>query len=517
MNRLSDNRLTIEYAGETLLAVRTGVQPRRYISQQITAAARRGGVLVKDGRVTPWPVHRVLPVDNEYYLAGPLVSGETLEELLPAAGAVPSAVPDAAPGATAGATAGAAPGAGPAANPPRSAPAWLPSLLAALRFSLENPDYQFCTIRTTLITEENAVLLLDAELARDIVRSIPADQRARIHEPYHDPSLTGAASVVYSAVALLYHALTGVAPQRIDEARTNQTVPIHLLQPRVAAQIATIIDGVLSGVIPATTDALQRIETARRVKGNSWFEEISPEEAERRREAAGQQLVLGSQQRRRRNFWRRNRTRLLVAAVVIFLVGSIPFSIIRSRLQPPRTTGMTPLEIVEGFYRAWNDLDHQFMEDALAAGVARDIVREVTNIYVIDRVQTAHEMRGRFRSPEEWIAEGRPENTVPYGVAHVRAGILHEGEHETTIQVDYEMWRPGQDDQDDRHGQDDRGEVPTILRTHLQDTLELAPTRHAWEITAIRTRVFSEESVPLSNQPPGDGGPPGDGRQSAGD
>jgi hypothetical protein len=480
MNRLSENRLAVEYDGEELLAIRTGVEPRRYISQQITAAARRGGILVKNGHVAPWPVRRVVPVDNEYYLVGPMVSGETVEELLPAAGASTDPSDDVSAGASAGA----------AIPPPRAAPPWLPSLLAAIRFSLTNPDYQFCSIRTSLVTEDNAVLLLDAGLSRDIVRNISADQRASIHEPYHDPSLTGTAAVVYSAAALLYHALTGVVPRRIDQERTTPATPLHALQPAIDADIAIVIDGVLTGSEERTAESLHRIETSRAKNGNSWFEDLSPEEAERRRTTAAQQLAQGSQQNRRRTFWRRYRTRILVTAAVVILIGSVPVSMIRSHLQPPLTAGMTPMEVAEGFYNAWNNLDHQFMQDALAAGVGRDAVREVTNIYVIDRVQTAHEMRGRFRSPEDWIAEGRPENTVPYGVADLRARELRGGDQETTIQIDYEMWRP--DTNED--------EVSMILRTRLRDTLVLVRGKHSWEITDIRTRVISEERIT-----PGDG------------
>lgn len=448
MKRISENRLTLEDQGEPLLAIRTGIAPRGYVAQQVSALARRGAAFIRDGRTISWPIRRVVPVDGEYYLAGPLVEGETLEELLSILRGT-------------------------------TVPPWLTAFLRAAIVSLAHPELRLGNIRTSLVTTENGILFLNAELAREINRSVPAHHRTVVYEPYSDARLTGTSETVYQVAALAYHALTGVAPERQNEERSVVITPIHCRRPAVHSGIAAAIDGILKHD-HENEATLEEIDRRLRDNPSGWTDELSPEEETRRRENANTAYAREAKTRERNTFWRKNRVRIALVAAIVVVAGMVPFSIVRNHLKPPLTAELSPLEVVDGYYRAWTELDHLFMDDAVASGIARDTIREVTNIYVIDRVQTAHEMHSRFIAPDAWLAEGKPEEKMPYGVSELETTVLHRTEERVTIIAEYVFWRP-------ETREDDAIEV---RRTRVRDRLELEPTRHGWEITGIRTRVI---------------------------
>ncbi len=460
MKRISENVLSINDNDKPQIALRTSVEPRGYIARQVTALARRGGAILHEGDREPWSIDRVLPVEGEFYLAGPAVTGETLEELLPDRAG-------------------------------RSIPVWLTAFLRTAIAAQNHPDLLLCNVRTSLVTEDNGILLLDADLAREINRSIPADHRNRIYVPYNDARLSGEAAAAFQAAAIIYHGLSGTAPTTPDENRTSMTAPVQTLRPNVHTAVARELDHMLAGETTDTVGALKRIDGLLQENHGCWVDSIDPEEESRRREAALQYHARSRQDRERRSFWRRNRTRFLVIAAILIAVGSIPVSMIRSRLEPPRTAGLPPLEVAEGFYQAWTAMDHMYMEDAVSRGVAREVIREVTNIYVIDRVQTAHAFHSRITTPERWLAEGRPLETLPYGLSNLRIDVLRQEEDRVVLEAEFTIWRP------DSGGE----EAFIIVQTDTRERLTLEPTRHGWEITKIESVALRQETLRLQHEP----------------
>ncbi|TVR69140.1 MAG: hypothetical protein EA427_08915 [Spirochaetaceae bacterium] len=463
MERISENRIAAQDEEVKLLGIRTGMEPRGYVARQVTALARRGAVLFEEGHPSPWPIHRVTPFEGEFYLLGPWLEGETLEELLPSGGT----------------------GTG-------SVPVWLTAFLRATLQSLDDPDLHPGNIRTCLITRNNGVLLYNLDLARELNRSIPAKERARVHGPYADERLEGGAGRAFQAAAVLYHALCGTAPEARNEEGTSVVTPVHQRNPLVHQPIAEALDLILGGDSREEARLLSGIRKTLETNRGRWLDDVSPEAVEERREAARNRKSVQKQTRKRRSFWRRNRARLLAGALALIVVGSIPVTILRNHLKPPLTEGLGPMELIEGYYRAWTELDHLFMEDAVARGVSRDTIREVTNIYVIDRVQAAHAMHGRLIPPEDWMEAGRPGERVPYGVSDLEVTILLREENVVRAQARYYLWRPASDEEG----------LNAVLRVAAEDHLELHPTRYGWEIGEIRTRESGAERIPLTGPNP---------------
>ncbi|POR05422.1 hypothetical protein AU468_00670 [Alkalispirochaeta sphaeroplastigenens] len=447
-----------------LLAISCGIEPRGHIAQKVSAAARHGGALAGPEETIPWPVTRVVLHQGTSCLAGPSLEGEPLEALLPR-------------------------------EPGQAVPSWLTPFLQALIRELPRERFFLCNIRTSLVTPRGEVLLLDSRLCQEINQGLPGTLRNEVHEPYWDDRLGRQAAAdplpaaVYQIGAIIFHALTGAPP--LGQAPAGETPaprPIQSLRPEVIPPVATVLDELLQGERQADLEALRQILEAVRTHQGRWLDDISPRECQARKAAALEEFHRDQRQRRGKTFWRKNRSRIAVIAAVTLVLSSIPIAMIRNRLAPPATAGLTPLELVQGFYRAWNDLDHLFLDDATAKGVARATIREVTNLYVIDRVQTAHERHSRFRTPREWQEAGSPPDLIPYGISDLVITPLGEEDQALLVQAEYALWRP-------EGAASEEQDQALIIVARTRDLLRIEPSRHGWIITEITSSVKELEEI----------------------
>ena len=470
ITRQTDDLLVVTNEDRTLLGIRTGIAAHGFAAQRVSAVARRGGTLIGDDRFESWPVERLVERDGEFYLCGSRYEGTTIAELLRGDDGVAD---------------------------------WLPILLEACRRALIHDDLALCNISTSLVTDDGRVLFLNAELASAINTNLPLDERRRVYTPYRYDTLRGADGRIYHALALAYHALTGVAvcPPEQGEAGAASAechssplkVPMRFHNPALRAELCTAIEGGLAWPEKRSPKLLEEIAAI--LRSGPVEESIDSRTATDRRNAAREIVVANRVRTRRRTFWRKRGVTVLVASVVILIVGFIPYRIIAARLEPPATVGMGPREVAGTFYGAWNDLDHILMEDTLADGVGRGVIREVTNVYVIDRVQTAHTWESLLMRADEWLDADRPAGRIPYGVSGLELRLVTEGADTATVHAHYDVWRPESVDTPDGAG------ATIAVGTPVSERLILRRGRHSWEITDIRTGVEGEvERVPINLQ-----------------
>ena len=437
----------------------TGVASHGFSGQQVTAVARRGGTLISPGGATaPWVVQEVVFQDGEIFLQGPFVAGRTLAVLLE--------------------------------QPTPGGALWLTQLVNAAVNALAVGGVALATTETTLMADDGKVLFLEEELARQVVRNLPADRRQRVLEPYADPRQSGNAQIVWFVLNAAYHQLTGSQPpQRLGSEPVD---PIHLHNTAVRPVVAQCIESVLNRLQPATADVLVELQQA--LGDGGWTDRPSAEEAQQRLEEARRRHTSSTTSHRRLTFWRRNRTRMALVTIGAVLVLSVPLSILRNHLAPPATVGLEPMEVISAFYRGWSTLDHQLMEDALASGVAPGIIREVTNIFVIDRVRSAHEMTHFMVSPEAWYGMDPDQRSarIPYGPHNPELTVVDASDSRLEVIAEYWMYRPDGDD-------DQSAAVP--WRTRMRDRLTVAPGRRSWEIVSLHS---IEVEPPQRVSPPPD-------------
>lgn len=425
-----------EHSGNFL---RIGIPRKGMAARQISGVARRGGiVLYADGRSRRWAVTGTTFPEEGIVLQGDTPTGTPLSVLLPANPA-----------------------------PPPRAPLWLSHLVGAAVHATGDAQWCVASISTVTAREDGGILFLDRELAHHIAANLPADRRSAEVEPYMGiPSADGPRAVVRFTIAVAYHQLTGHLP--LKDSRGEPVPPVHLHAPQVEPSIAALIDAVLAEDRQATPEVLEELW---KNVSRGWMDTGDPHTVEERRNTAAAHHERRVKDARRRLFLRRYGGRIAVATAAILLVLSVPVSILRTRMAPPRTVDMTPYEVVRAFYHGWRALDHELMTDAAASGAVREHIREVTNIFVIDRVRTAHEMRSVLITPDEWYALDSPADRIPYGPAGLHIESLGATDTEHHFRVTYVMYRPGEDME--------------VWRTESEDHVVVGPGRRSWEIQDI--------------------------------
>jgi hypothetical protein len=432
----------------------------------VSAAARSGGQIVTGDRFEPWPVRRLVEHEGEFYLCGAEHAGRTLAELLREA--------------------------------PLTNTGWLPGFLSSCVSALHHEDLSLANVTTTLVSDSGDVLFLHRNLAEEINKHLPLPERRQSHFPYRLERPTAHDTEVYQILAILYHALTGVPVCDGEEAQAAarchsaslEKAPLHLHRPELNGTVCSLIEDGLTRSEARTVDLLPRI--LKELETEGIVDTTDPEEIETRRAAAEERSTRNRAGNRRREFLRNHGRTILLAALSLILVLYLPVTILRNHLEPPATAGMGPREVATTYYEAWNELDHILMEDTLARGVARGTIREVTNVYVMDRVQTAQQWESLLMQAEEWLAAGRPEGRMPYGIVDLNTELLSQGAESATVRAAYEIWRP-------ESSQNPDGTTETIAnRSRAVDRLTLSPTDHGWEISEIRTTIESEDQIPVT-------------------
>jgi hypothetical protein len=162
-------------------------------------------------------------------------------------------------------------------------------------------------------------------------------------------------------------------------------------------------------------------------------------------------------------------TGLLVAALVLFLGVR---SFIKAQEGRPTTIGMTPLEVVETYYGAFGNLDHEIMSACVINKAGKGDIEMVINLFVITRVRGAYEAGGlnNFISAEDWFEAGAPEtDKTVFGVTDLHIRPLRERDGEAQIEASYTLWLPD-----------------NLSRgTPITDRLSLSFNKDRWRIAAI--------------------------------
>lgn len=461
--------ITVVIAGQKLTGIRTGIASRGFGAQQLASVTMHGGMLVLADRFLPWQVDRLVEHDGELYLCGPHIPdarsiGDAIDR-------VDAGTEDHYP--------------------------LLEALFTSARHALPH-DLSLANIVCSAIGSDGSVLFLKRELAERINANIPLELRQTAHFPYRHDLLQGVEAETYQLAAIAYRILTGrpicadtdVKKAALCHSAGSVKEPVHLHRPEVSPGAATMIDAILAGSGQRDTAAFTAL-TDEILVGSSRLmaTDLPPEEAELHRQAAREQLGQWTKAHQRRSFLRQYGKRIAIISAAILLVATIPFGILKTALTPPPTVGMSPREVVELFYNAWNDLDHVLMEEIVARNVAKDLIREVTNVYVIERVQIAYGDRGRMLSVDEWNAEGRPDDRMPYGIDEFSIRSVQQSEDRARVIAEYRIWRPEGDEQ-----------TMIIHRTRVRDEIILEPEKNAWEIVEINQQIIETISDPISVQ-----------------
>ena len=415
----SNGTVTIERDGTPFTGISTGIPTNSPTLRKLAGQKRTPATIVRNGSLEQWQLRGFVEHEGTIYVFGPEIDATPLDQVLEDTG--------------------------------RNRLEALSFVASAYATLLDQE------IKPGIVHTRSVFLLRDGVLFMppDIMQAIREHQnyaeRIRTMERFQHPDRSAIDNIGFFLAASAYYIMTGeFAYDGADEeelharVRTGATVPPQARNIAIETETSEVLFAALTSEKPVASPREWALKLARWGTDGFTEQDDAAETARRKKtaEEAHQRMEKGF---RRKEGLRRNGRTALIVAIVAIIVGTIPFTILRNALAPRETAGFSPQEVVSAFYGAFNSLDHMLMEDAVIDDAGRPYIREVTNLFVLDRQRVGVEGRSGFVDAAAWRENGMPslEPTVsPYGVYNLSLTELEAPSDERWFEASYERWLP---------------------------------------------------------------------------
>jgi hypothetical protein len=415
----------IEYKEITRLGISTGITGKSFSLTKIINMKNNPGWIVRGDSIEEWKITGFCHYKNETYLYGPWVEGKSLEEIL-------------------------------TLESGKFLPFFetLISSLTALydHFNRDDETVPFFRLSThsVFFLDDGGILFLPPVIMKELIELRPFEVKAHFYSVCNHPDRDGEINLSFSLGVFLYRVITGKYPYYSSDQEElhymiRELVPAspHIARPGLKREVVQLIKTSLSGVrikIP------QLMIWEKAVK--SWIDEgIEEEKTEEEKhlivETEKQKEEKALKQFHSRVFFKKNSIKIAVITGIVLLIGSMAgFFIQRIFFRSRVTAGLSPLEVVQTYYKSINALDHLTLSDCVVNRAGKGELHTVINLYVITKQSIAYGDSVNFISAEEWDKKGRPELppfTPMYGVVNVKIE-QKSAEPEPIFRSSYEKW-----------------------------------------------------------------------------
>ncbi|MCL2094437.1 MAG: hypothetical protein FWH12_09640 [Treponema sp.] len=324
------------------------------------------------------------------------------------------------------------------------------------------------------------------------------------------PDLEGSSEISFAAGTMLYRIFCGVDPFTNTTAelirqdmREGVFVPPHLMKPGLDPELSAFISKAMARIPhpgelpqrPSPSAILEFISSNYSRPVSSWMRSLSHDEVSRINQERERFNKNRSFKVNTRRFMIKHTTAIVTLLVAIVSVVGFANGYIQRQLSKPNTLGMSPIEVVETYYRSFGDLDHELMEACLThMRVGRSDIDMVINVFVLSRMRMSYEyIELAFMQAQEWIDSGRPSLTevIVFGITDLDIRVLYMGEEEAHIDVSYLLWIPGTFIREAEgpppmlHELDEYVPPPTAGAATNHDMLRLVYQNDMWRIAQI--------------------------------
>jgi hypothetical protein len=332
---------------------------------------------------------------------------------------------------------------------------WIQAILAlGERAAEDNPAAVSLWPSAAVIAQEGGnsgspvIFFAPTDLAR---RCIIAADACYVH-----PDLDGMKGAAFTAAAMLYRLFAGAPPfPATDESLLHQDIregnflPVHFAVPGLDARLAALIQNALEPPHGNGTKILGEILAitqpgGQTVSAASLIQPLSEENRLLLEKEKNQFQKRKAASVKTRRFVTRNSALLLGCLAALVTVVIVAVSIAQSRSRLPSTAGMEPIQVIESYYNAFGELNHQMMEACVTDGAGKDDISTVINLFVISKTRQAYELRKSppIISAREWQQGAETDNdTQVFGVTDLQVTNIKEN---IQYRVDYTFWVPAQ-------------------------------------------------------------------------
>jgi hypothetical protein len=329
---------------------------------------------------------------------------------------------------------------------------------------------------------------------------------SQINNRYVHPGLNGMNAAAVTAAAMLYQVFAGSpafpATDEIilhEDMREGNFLPIRLAAPGLDDRLAALIQNALSqsvkkdGGLPNGTRLLEELlALLQSVPPASLVSRLSEADKLLIEKEKTQYLKKNNASVKTRRFVKRNAAILSGSFAAVVIAVLIANSIIKSR-SALSTAGMEPVQVIESYYNAFGEFDHQWMEACVIKNTGKDDINMVMNFFIISKLRQAYEynLRSSFISAKDWLESGGGQVALQvFGVTDMQITIRGEARY----RVDYTLWIPGEAEDDSEMEQKANRKAAeyitpkSFLRT---DFVTLVQKRGNWRISEI-SRVSAD-------------------------
>jgi len=294
-------------------------------------------------------------------------------------------------------------------------------------------------------------------------------------------------NISFSIAALLYRIITGKFPfysedkEEIDSMiRMLKIIPPDVIIKGLSAEISFFITESLNA---KTALSISRWKE----KIDKWLLKENLEAIQEQKNVPDTEVLKGlikknSETFKTKLFWLKNwKTKAIQAAsaiavilIILYFVGNF----FKLRL----LKAFTPEKVVESFYLAANDLNHELMGDCVINNAGETFRNATIHLFIISKMQTAKSFGDSNIIPaDEWAENGRPQISaagVLYGVVDFKIIDSEQvGGEEWQFTVQYEKWN-SQNNEDESRGS-------LLIGEKIIEKVYLTVDREDWVIYKI--------------------------------
>ncbi|GHV87301.1 hypothetical protein AGMMS50255_5970 [Spirochaetia bacterium] len=206
-----------------------------------------------------------------------------------------------------------------------------------------------------------------------------------------------------------------------------------------------------------------------------------------------------------RRFVIRNAALIMGICAAVIGAALITRSIVINKASLPTTAGMESVEVVQSYYGAFGDMDHDLMDACVIQKAGKGDIEMVMNFFVINRVRQAYESTGPTTIPaQKWLDSGAgPTKLQVFGVSdlEIRKTGGNESGDEIHYRSSYILWFPnaldapegaaGAESANPINLEDPGAEIEAMLPKGypFTDELKLIRVKGNWRIAEINREV----------------------------
>lgn len=350
-----------------------------------------------------------------------------------------------------------------------------------------------------ILIKNDEILFLPFNLVRTLGLTQNIQEELLEYHPYHNPDLSGTASISFTIASRLYEYFTDKIPftgdsreEMHEKMRTSHFIPLELEAPGINKDLAAIINTILDSGKKHEDDQLNTLFDA--LTSDSLTVEVDQVKA-REVEEEKNKLTIKLERKAKMNYIKRHYgTAAIILAAVFILVGFMIVPVIIKATAPPLTTGMSREEVVYTYYNSFNKLDYELIQDTYTNNAGEERFNIVSHQYVVNQVRSGYGLEA-FLSAAEWDNMGRPAEItgqVVFGVTNIELKADESGAY----LVSYEEYFPEAMEEDNPAGGSiSRGKLISekLTMTEIEDVWYISSIEKLSE-TPLETTIILKES-----------------------